>query len=162
MEYNIQEAFTEIKRLFSGKWAGEGYAKYPTIAATAYTEQMEFKPDEIKESILFNQKTWYKNDTEKNGHTVFWDTGFIFLKENKIRLVSAQVGGRMETYDLTDFNKNVFTFESASILNDPLSTSSQRIFAVDDKNLWYQLGMAAHAEDFQNHLSAHLTKTDSK
>lgn len=162
MNYNMQEVMNSIKKLFSGRWTGEGFAKYPTIAATTYTEQLEFIPDEYKDAIFFNQKSWYKNDTKKNCQTVFWDTGFIFLKENKIYLHSAQIGGRMEIYELTELNDNVFTFNSASILNDPPSIRSQRVFTVDDKNLRYRLGMASHAEDFQNHLSAHLTKSNSK
>jgi len=59
--------------LASGQMGGEGFAKFPTIDDTAYTEQTEFKPDEYKDSIFFSQKTWYKNETPKNGHTVFWD-----------------------------------------------------------------------------------------
>lgn len=162
MEYDMQEVMTKIKKLFAGKWTGEGFAKYPTITSTAYTEQVEFIPDEYKDAIFFNQKSWYRNDTEKNGQTVFWDTGFIFLKDNKIRLHSAQVGGRMEIYELIEFDKDVFTFNSMSILNDPPSVRSQRIFTVGDKDLRYQLAMASHARDFQNHLSAHLVKSDSK
>ncbi len=76
----MNETFLKIKKLFAGKWAGEGFAKFPTIDDTAYTEQLEFIPDEYKDAIFFRQKTWYKNDTDKTEHTVFWDTGFIFSK----------------------------------------------------------------------------------
>ena len=160
MNYDMQNVLVEMKRLFAGKWTGEGFAKFPTIDATAYTEQLEFAPDEYKEAIFFNQKTWYKNHTEKNGHTVFWDAGFIFLKENKVHLHSVQVGGRMEVYDLVGFDGNVFTFNSSAASNDSRLIRSQRVFTVDDRNLNYKLNMATQVADFQNHLSAHLKKSN--
>src|SRR6201986_5462216 len=120
----------QLKKLLAGKWTGEGFATFPTIEDTAYTEQTEFIPDEYKDSIFFNQKTWYKNDTEKNGHTVFWDTGFILLRENEVLLHSAQVGGRIEQYTLSGHTENQFIFASAAILVDPKAMRSQRVFTI--------------------------------
>lgn len=157
----MKEIFLRIKKLFAGKWQGEGFAKYPTIDNTAYTEQLKFIPDEFKDAILIKQKTWYKNNTEKNGQTVFWDTGFILLKEDKVLLHSTQVGGRIEKYLLTNATSNTFTFISAAILNDVKTIKSQRIFTVDDENLHYELNMTTCDANFQNHLSAHLKKIDS-
>jgi nitrobindin-like protein len=154
----MKETLLKMKKLFAGKWAGEGFAKFPTIDDTAYTEQLEFIPDEHKDAIFFRQKTWYKNNTEKNGHTVFWDTGFIILKDDKIVLHSVQVGGRMETYQLAETANETFTFNSDAILHDPKSTRSQRIFSVNGDNLHYELNMATHAADFQNHLKADLKR----
>jgi len=148
-----------MKKLFAGKWAGEGFATFPTIDNTAYTEQLEFIPDEYKEALFFTQKTWYKNNTIKNRHTVFWDTGFILLKEDVIVLHSTQVGGRIEMYTLAETGDDTFTFNSTAILNDPKATRSQRIFKVTNNNLVYQLNMATHAADFQHHLSATLKRT---
>src|SRR5450432_1752834 len=90
--YEMKEIILQMRSLFAGKWAGEGFAKFPTIDNTYYAEQLEFKPDEFKDSIFFQQKTWFKNDTPQNGHTVFWDTGFIILKDEKILMHSVQVG----------------------------------------------------------------------
>ena len=158
----MKETLLKIKKLFAGKWAGEGFAKFPTIDDTAYTEQLEFIPDEYKDAIFFRQKTWYKNDTDKNGHTVFWDTGFIILKEDKIVLHSVQVGGRMETYQLVEPANESFTFNSNSILQDPKSIKSQRIFTINNDSLHYELNMATHEADFQNHLKADLKRSDFK
>lgn len=158
----MKEIFLEIKRTFFGKWFGEGFAKFPTIDDTAYTEQLEFIPDEYKDAIFFNQKTWYKNDTVKNGYTVFWDTGFIILKDDKILLHSVQVGGRMETYVLVNSVNETFTFNSVSVLHDPKTIQSQRVFKIDNDVFHYKLNMATHEATFQNHLSAHLKKLNSK
>src|SRR6476646_9212719 len=108
----MKEVFETLKRNLMGTWRGEGFAKYPTIQSTFYTEALEFKPDEVKDAIYFNQKSAYKNSTEKNGHTVFWDTGFIVLKEERILLASAQIGGRTETYELKYFADEKFIFNS--------------------------------------------------
>jgi hypothetical protein len=156
----MKDTLQRMKKFFAGKWAGEGFAKFPTIDDTAYTEQLEFIPDEYKDAIFYRQKTWYKNNAEKNGHTVFWDTGFIILKEDKIILHSVQVGGRMEMYHLRNVHENVFTFNSTSILDDPKATRSQRIFTVKENNLHYELNMATHTADFQNHLKADLVRGD--
>jgi nitrobindin-like protein len=158
----MKDTLLKMKSLFAGKWAGEGFAKFPTIDDTGYTEQLEFIPDEYKDAIFFRQKTWYKNNAEKNGHTVFWDTGFIILKEDKIVLHSVQVGGRIESYELIHTVNETFTFNSLSILNDPRSIRSQRIFTVDAGNFHYEMNMATHAADFQNHLKAHLKRSDFK
>jgi len=158
----MKETLLQIKKLFSGKWTGEGFAKFPTIDDTAYTERLEFIPDDYKDAVFFRQKTWYKNNTHKNGHTVFWDTGFIILKDKKIMLHSVQVGGRIETYELIDAVNQTFTFNSVDILHDIKTTRSQRVFTVSENNFHYELNMATHAAEFQNHLKADLTKTDFK
>jgi hypothetical protein len=154
----MKEIILKMKSLFAGKWAGEGLAKFPTIDATSYTEQLEFIPDEYKEAIFFRQKTWYLNDSGKNGQTVFWDTGFIILKDEKILLHSVQVGGRMEMYELVQPVNKTFTFNSTAILNEPKAVRSQRIFTVDGDKFHYEMNMAVHGVRFQNHLFADLIK----
>ena len=159
------QTINRLKQLLAGKWAGEGFAKFPTIEATAYTEQTEFRPDELKDAIFFEQKTWYKNDTPNNGHTVFWDTGFILLRDDHILLHSAQVGGRIEQYRLTEspgdpLSATRFVFDTTAILVDPKATRSQRIFTISADVIDYELNMATHqAPEFQNHLKARLRRT---
>ncbi len=157
----MKPVMDQLKTMLAGKWGGGGFAKFPTIDDTAYTEETEFQPDEFKDSIFFVQKTWYKNDTEKNGQTVFWDTGFILLEEKEILLHSVQVGGRMEQYKLTAHTEKTFTFNSIEILVDPKTIRSQRVFTITDDSIHYELGMATHeAPDFQNHLTADLTRME--
>lgn len=162
------QTINRLKQLLAGKWAGEGFAQFPTIQATAYTEQTEFRPDELKDSIFFEQKTWYKNDTPQNGHTVFWDTGFILLRDEHILLHSAQVGGRIEQYRLTESHSDPlaatrFVFDSSAIIVDPKAVRSQRIFTISRDTfdaIDYELNMATHqAPEFQNHLKARLRRT---
>ncbi len=154
----MKETFLKMKQLFAGKWQGEGFAQFPTIAATAYTEQLEWIPDSFKDALFFQQKTFYRNNTERNGQTVFWDTGFIILKEEKVLLQSVQSGGRMEEYELVDVVGQVFTFNSFSIVNDSKSTRSQRIFRVGNDDFHYELNMALQGVAFQNHLVADLKR----
>jgi hypothetical protein len=109
--------------------------------------------------FIFNQKASYKNNTEKNGQTVFWDAGFIVLKEERILLSSAQIGGRTETYELQNFINEQFIFNTINIQNDPKTITSQRIFKIKDKVLEYELNMSTHQnEHFENHLKAELNK----
>lgn len=157
--------FTKIKKLLEGEWRGEGLAKFPTIEATRYTEIWIFTPDTDKDAIHYSQKTLFKNDSEKNGKTVFWDTGFILLKEEKILWVSAQVGGRTETYVMEDYSDGEvtkITFNSTHINNDLKTIRSQRILNISKHELNYELNMSTHqAPKFQNHLSASLKKWES-
>jgi hypothetical protein len=156
----MKTVIDQLKKLLAGIWTGEGFAKFPTIDDTAYTELTEFIPDEYKDSIFFAQKTWYKNNTDNNGHTVFWDTGFILLREDQILLHSVQVGGRIEQYRLSDYQRNRFIFDSAAILVDPKATRSQRILTISENSIHYEMNMATHqAPDFQNHLIADLKRT---
>jgi hypothetical protein len=145
--------------LLKGTWNGEGFAKFPTIEDTAYTEICSFEPDEDKNIIRYEQKTWYKNKTPDNGKTVFWDTGFILLKGPDILLVSAQSGGRVETYRQTEYKDQRLIFDSIDIHNDDKTIRSQRIIHIYDTYLEYELNMSTHqAAEFQNHLKASLKK----
>ncbi|MFB9842912.1 FABP family protein [Mucilaginibacter ginsenosidivorans] len=155
----MTEEFQILRNLLRGKWEGEGFAQYPTIDNTKYAEKLVFRPDEFKDAIYFDQKTFYKNDTEKNGQTVFWDTGFIVLKEGRVLLVSSQISGRQETYELVRNQPGTFIFESLHIENDTKQTlRSQRVFTITDSTLSYELNMAACGCNFQNHLSANLKR----
>lgn len=123
----MNEVFLKLKNSLTGKWQGEGFAQYPTIDNTKYTERLAFTPDEFKDVVHFEQKTLYRNNTEKNGQTVFWDTGFILLNDNKILMVSSQLSGRQETYELVRNTQVNFVFESIHIENDAKGTiRSQR------------------------------------
>ncbi|HTD99647.1 MAG TPA: FABP family protein [Mucilaginibacter sp.] len=155
----MEQVFELLKNKLTGTWSGEGFAAYPTIEPTGYTEELTFKPDTDKQVIHYVQKAWYKNDTESNSKTVFWDTGFILYKEENIQLISAQSGGRAEVYRLSDHNEDTFTFNCVQIMNDNKTITSQRIFIVKNEHLDYQLNMSTHQNtNFQNHLTASLTK----
>lgn len=158
----VEKKFDDIRKLLQGEWRGEGLAKFPTIETTAYKETWTFTPDDDKDSIHYSQKTLYKNDTPNDGKTVFWDTGFILLKENKILWVSAQVGGRTETYALGQYVKGEtvhLVFDSIHIGNDAKTIRSQRVLHIGKGVLGYELNMSTHqATEFQNHLSASLTR----
>jgi hypothetical protein len=157
----MENEFNQLKLRLKGTWKGEGFAKFPTIEDTGYTEQWTFKPDEDKNTIQYEQKTWYKNETADNGKTVFWDTGFILLKADKILLVSAQSGGRLESYELKEFNDDRLIFECTVISNDDKTIRSQRIIHVSGAHLDYELNMSTkHADVFQNHLKASLTRVE--
>jgi THAP4-like, heme-binding beta-barrel domain len=154
--------FLEIKTLLKGEWKGEGYAKFPTIESTSYTEKWTFIPDEDQTAIHYDQKTKYKNTKENNGRTVFWDTGFILLKEDKILMVSAQIHGRTQTYTLDDYSSGKLTFNSLNTENDPKTIRSQWIITIREDSLQYDFNMSTHqAMDFQNHLSATLERVEA-
>jgi len=155
----MKDEFKLLQTLLPGVWKGEGFAQFPTIQPTAYTESWKFEADADKNAIHFVQKTWYKNQSENNGKTVFWDTGFILLKEEGVLLVSAQAGGRAETYELAAHENDQFIFNAKLISNDPKTIRSQRILRFQDNHLIYELNMnTKEAADFQNHLKAVLQK----
>lgn len=164
----MKSTINELKRILAGQWSGEGFAKFPTIDDTAYNEELEFIPDQWKDAIYYSQHTWYKNETEKNGQTVFWDAGFIILKEEKILMNSVQIGGRMEVLELVNvdlaqhINAGQYIFNSQSIQNDAKTIRSQRILSINGDLLHYELNMATHAADFQNHLSSDLRRVTFK
>jgi THAP4-like, heme-binding beta-barrel domain len=154
--------FLEIKALLKGEWKGEGYAKFPTIEDSAYTETWTFSPDEDQAAIHYDQKTKYKNTAANNGKTVFWDTGFILLKEEKILMVSAQIHGRTQTYTLDEYSAGRLVFNSLSTENDPKTIRSQWVITIREDSLQYDFNMSTHqALAFQNHLSATLERIDA-
>jgi hypothetical protein len=156
----MKDEFKALQSLLPGEWKGEGFAQFPTIQATAYTEVWKFEADADKDAIHFIQKTWYKNETDNNGKTVFWDTGFILLKDEHISLVSAQAGGRVETYELVAHENGQFIFNTKLISNDPKTIRSQRVLRIQNNQIEYSLDMSTkQATDFQNHLKALLFKT---
>ncbi len=75
-------------------------------------------------------------------------------------MVSAQVGGRTETYELQQFIDDRFTFNTINIENDPKTITTQRIIKIKGNVLEYELNMSTYQnERFENHLSAKLDKT---
>ena len=158
----MEKVFESLKSMLPGLWHGEGFAQYPTIQDTVYTEELRFTPDSDKQVILYTQKSWYKNDTENNAKTVFWDTGFIIYKQETIQLISAQSGGRAEVYRLVNNTEDTFTFNCIQIMNDNKTITSRRILTIKNDRLDYQLNMSTHqTTHFQNHLSASLTKAEN-
>jgi hypothetical protein len=159
----MKQLFVLLKTLLPGQWSGEGFARFPTIDNTTYSEYWVFTADPDKDAIHFSQHTKYQNETDNNGKTVFWDTGFILLnKEGKILLVSAQVGGRTETYELQSTPAGEkLVFDSINIENDPKTIRSQRVLHIRESTLEYEMNMATHqATEFQNHLAASLKKME--
>ncbi|MEQ9427010.1 MAG: FABP family protein [Cyclobacteriaceae bacterium] len=155
----LVELIDRLKSQLIGTWKGRGFSKYPTITDTAYSETWVFTADEFKPCIHYNQKTWYENETDQNGHTVFWDTGFILLKDADILLISSQAGGRQETYKLTSWDNNIYTFESIAFGNDPRMIRSQRTLTISDNSLSYELNMETlQNRSFENHLKAELKR----
>lgn len=74
-------------------------------------------------------------------------------------LVSAQVGGRVETLNLTSYTDGILTFDSTDIENDEDTIRSQRIIHLSSSSLKYELNMnTKKAPSFQNHLAASLTR----
>jgi nitrobindin-like protein len=154
--------FVEIRALLKGAWKGEGFAKFPAIESTGYTEKWTFIPDEDQNAIHYDQKTKYRNDTPNNGKTVFWDTGFILLKEDKILMVSAQIHGRTQIYALDDYSAGSLIFNSLNTENDPKTIRSQWIITIGKNSLHYEFNMSTHrAPEFQNHLSATLERIEA-
>jgi hypothetical protein len=89
----MEVRFAEMKMLLEGEWRGEGMAKFPTIEDTQYTEVCIFTPDEDKDSIHFDQKTIYKNNTEKKWENCFLGHWF-YLTERKQSIVGECPSGR--------------------------------------------------------------------
>jgi len=158
----MEQVFELLKNILPGTWRGEGFAKFPTIEPTGYTEEITFATNADKQAIHYTQKAWYKNDTSDNSKMVFWDTGFIIInKQGNIQWISAQVGGRTEVYGLSSVSGNNYTFDSEQIGNDPKTIRSQRIFTITPEKIDYQLNMSTHqSTTFQNHLAASLKKRD--
>lgn len=155
----MNEKFEILKKKITGNWLGEGFAKFPTITDTAYSEYLHITADQDKQALYYNQKTSYKGG-EKDGQTVFWDAGFIAVVKDDILLVSAQIGGRTETLKLVSFDDRA-VFESVHIENDEKTIRSQRIFMLEENRISYELNMNTHqAPDFQNHLKAELQCID--
>ena len=157
--HEMINVFNSLKKNLKGTWTGEGFSKYPTIIDTPYTEEWTFLPDEFKNCIHYNQKTWYKNTSEQNEQTVFWDTGFILLKDNEILLVSSQAGGRQETYLLIEHSQNTYRFKSQLFGNDPKMVKSERILRINGDQLSYELNMETIENGtFENHLKGDLIR----
>lgn len=69
------------------------------------------------------------------------------------------IGGRLETYRLSEYKDQKLVFDSISIGNDDKTIRSQRIIYLSAATLDYELNMATHqAVAFQNHLKASLRK----
>ena len=48
---------------------------------------LEALGDKDKDAIHYTQKTWYRNNTEKNGKTVFWENETPYRLKNKMMAI---------------------------------------------------------------------------
>ena len=159
---DTKEVFQELAESLVGTWTGRGHSKYPTIKATDYDEVWTFEKDKDVPILHFVQKTTYANSNpSQHGKTLFWDTGFILVKDRDIMLTSSQLGGRQETYFLQKNNsKKQWVFECDRFGNDPRMVKSQRILTInDDTTLTYELNMETKENGrFENHLRNSLSR----
>lgn len=66
--------FSKLK-LLQGLWEGKGVGQFPTIPSFNYDEIIQFSIDPIRKIILYEQKTFLKEE-QRNSH---WEAGFILM-----------------------------------------------------------------------------------
>lgn len=159
----IQSNFDKIKNLL-GRWNGYGVAKYPTIKAEDYFEELLFSTFEESSFLHYEQKTWIKNEKGKFEKPIFWETGFLraLEEENSFELCNAQKSGRIEVLrgKLSKKNDtNYLDFKSKIFANDQKLIDTLRKFEFTYKKLSYELWMSIKSnENFDIHLKADLNK----
>lgn len=130
--------------LLEGTWIGEGQGGYPTISSFAYREMLSFtRRDDL--SIAYVQRT-QKHVEGQTGHVIsHWENGFIrVLESGELELVNAQSGGRSEVLvGVIETSGDVIRirFTSKTIMNDPRTVRSARIFELDGDTLRYEMEM---------------------
>lgn len=156
----------EISKLdfLEGLWRGTGTAQYPTIKTVDYIEELIFKKDNDLKLFFYEQKSWVKNEEGIFNKLIFWESGFIFDKDEYIELCNVQKSGRMEILigKLSEHN-NDNNFEinlvNKNIYNDERVLRSGRQFFITESELKYEVRMSTvNNFDYDIHLNATLTK----
>jgi len=148
-----------------GIWKGEGLGIFPTIENFEFIEQLEFKKDEERAVIHYEQRTWIKTNSLKKGRSSHWESGFIsFENKEQTFMNNVHINGRMECLSLNEIKvlNNYsfrFIFKSRLIINDKRMQTSKREWNFDDGKLNYKMYMGTtKVEQQQLHLSAYLIK----
>jgi hypothetical protein len=150
-----------------GEWKGTGYAEYPTIEATEYTEILVFSRNDKDAVIHYEQRDWIKSNGERNNEFLSWESGFIIDKgDGTFEMLCAHFSGRSEllkgSVQKTEDKKVKFQVENHTILNDDRLVRSGRIFIFSEDSIEYEVRMSTGKNLFyQRHLSAKLRKVDS-
>lgn len=160
---NAENNIDELSYLI-GTWKGDGIAKFPTIKTTEYVEKLVFSTNYDFPVLHYEQKTWIKGESGLYDKPIFWETGFIIKKEEKIyELCSVQKSGRVEVLTgILNEEKRGFnlSFKSKIISNDDNMIKSGREFHVSKNILRYELWMSTKQnENYELHLNAALEKT---
>jgi hypothetical protein len=148
--------------LLIGFWSGKGTANFPTIEKTEYLEELEFKFIGDDESIMFEQRTWKIQDSEK-GTPLHWESGFIIgYPDDTFELLDAQNSKRVEVMKSTVVNiektKLQISFESKYFGNDDRMVKTTRDYFVDEESLRFVMKMGTQKTEYQQHLEAVLVR----
>ncbi len=148
-----------------GIWKGKGIGIFPTIENFEFIEHLEFKKDEERAIIHYEQRTWLKTNTLEKGRSSHWESGFISFENNKQPFMNnVHENGRMECLNLNEIkmiSKNSFHFLFASrlIINDERMQTSKRKWEFNDGKLNYEVYMGTtKVKKQQLHLNACLVK----
>ncbi len=157
--------FETFANNIDGIWKGKGIGIFPTIESFEFIELLEFKKDEERAIIHYEQRTWLKTNTLEKGRNSHWESGFISFENNEQPFMNnVHENGRMEFMDLNDIKrlgKNSFHFLFASrlIFNDERMQASKRKLNFDDGKLNYEMYMRTKkVRKQQLHLKACLVK----
>jgi hypothetical protein len=160
------ENFKKIEILM-GKWEGFGIAEYPTIKTEDYREEIVFSKKMDFPVLLYEQRTWIKNETGDFDKPIFWETGFLRAldEENQFELCNAQKSGRIEVLSgklLYKDGLNFLEFYSKAFSNDEKLINTSRKLYFSPENLNYELFMSIkNHKNFDRHLKASLKKVKS-
>lgn len=149
--------------VLAGSWRGEGSARFPTIEAAEYLEELRIEWDDGREVLSYEQLI-----TLSDGRPSHREVGFVReLPEGSLILWNAQDNGRTEvlagtfTRDAAD-GALVIELASRSFGNDPRMLGSTRRIRVMAGQLTYEMKMSTTTvpdEAYRPHLNARLRRT---
>lgn len=142
-------------------WRGSGVTEYPAIERTDYTEETTWSMNGKDPVIHFEQKTW-----KEAGIPVFWESGFLIDRDDKIEMISAQKSGRVEILagPLRQTSPDTYEIllESVHIINDQRVVGSRRHFWLTPEKITYELDMKTHSHDsYAAHLKGTIRRVQS-
>lgn len=150
------DLFSKLK-LLEGSWTGKGIGQFPTIPSFNYDETMLFSIDHSRTLILYEQKTFLKEE-QRNSH---WEAGFILMDAmtpGKIKINNVQSGGRIEIMEGW-FEAGKLNLETTQFFNDSRMITAKRIWQWTETVFAYEMYMHTSSSAGQLiHLACSLKK----
>lgn len=153
-------ALMRALRPLLGRWKGGGRGDYPTIENFAYTEELDFRCNDVEPLIVYEQRTWVESRGDDNGEPLHWETGFIRPVDGRtVEFSNAQNGVRVEVLsgplELTPSGFEI-VMDSLLIGHDPRLVRTSRTFTLEGDALAYTVRMQTTRCPLQQHLQARL------
>ncbi|MFZ1362664.1 MAG: FABP family protein [Candidatus Nanopelagicales bacterium] len=152
-----------------GTWVGVGLGQYPTIEDFRFGQELRFWSDG-RPFLYYQSLSWIVDDEGNKVRQALSETGYWRPVEDKLQVLMTYSNGYSELMlgenTVTSIENAVIKGARAELKSDVIVgvegskeyTASERMYGLNNEDLFWAFDMAAVGQPMQNHLAAQLKR----